>query len=107
MQQGEMRRDGSTLPDFLTVEEAAQVLRIGRGAAYTLARQLRQTGGQEGLPVITLGKTLRVPRAALEKLCGGPLAVADRQQEPETVPVQHRPRTRRPRLQQDGLPLKP
>ena len=107
MRQGEMRRDTSTLPDFLTVEEAAQVLRIGRGAAYTLARQWRQSGGQEGLPVITLGKTLRVPRAALEKLCGGPLAVPDQHHEPETVPVAHQPRARRPRLQQDGLPLKP
>ena len=102
-----MRRDTSTRPDFLTVEEAAQVLRIGRGAAYTLARQWRQTGGQEGLPVITLGKTLRVPRAALEKLCGGPLAVVDRPQEPDVVPVQRQPRSRRPHLQQDGLPLKP
>ena len=98
-----MKRDGSTLPDFFTVEEAAQVLRIGRGAAYTLARQWRQTGGQEGLPVITLGKTLRVPRAALEKLCGGPLTVPD----PKAVTVARQPRTRRPRLQQDGLPLKP
>ena len=106
MQQGEMKRDASTPPDFLTVEEAAQVLRIGRGAAYTLARQWRQTGGQEGLPVITLGKTLRVPRAALEKLCGGPLAVPD-QPEPKAVTVAREPRTRRPRLQQDGLPLKP
>ena len=102
-----MRREKSTNPDFLTVEEAAQVLRIGRGAAYTLARQWRQTGGQEGLPVITLGKTLRVPRAALEKLCGGPLAVVDHYLEPETVSVQPQPRSRRPRLQQDGLPLKP
>ena len=96
-----------TPPDFLTVEEAAQVLRIGRGAAYTLARQWRQTGGREGLPVITLGKTLRVPRAALEKLSGGPLAVVERPQEPEAVTVARQPRTRRPRLQQDGLPLKP
>jgi len=101
-----MRRDTSTPPDFLTVEEAAQVLRIGRGAAYTLARQWRQTGGQEGLPVITLGKTLRVPRAALEKLCGGPLTV-DQHREPETVPVARQARSRRPRIQQEGLPLKP
>ncbi len=102
-----MKRDPSTLPDFFTVEEAAQVLRIGRGAAYTLARQWRQTGGQEGLPVITLGKTLRVPRAALEKLCGGPLAVVERPKEPEAVSVARQPRPRRPRLQQDGLPLRP
>lgn len=102
-----MRRDTSTLPDFLTVEEAAKVLRIGRGAAYALARQWRITGGQEGLPVISLGKTLRVPRFALEKLCGGPLADTNRHQEPEVVSVERQRRSRRPRLQQDGLPLKP
>jgi len=102
-----MRRDPSALPDFLTVEEAAKVLRIGRGAAYTLARQWRTTGGQEGLPVITLGQTLPDPRAALEKLCGGPLPVPDPLQEPEVVPAERQPRRRRPRLQQDGLPLNP
>ncbi|MGH8924183.1 MAG: helix-turn-helix domain-containing protein [Acidimicrobiia bacterium] len=101
-----MSRDTSTLPDFFTVEEAARVLRIGRGAAYTLARQWRQTGGQEGLPVIALGKTLRVPRAALEKLCGGPLALPHRHPEPEAAPIASQSRARRPRLQQDGLPLK-
>ena len=38
------------LPDFLTIEEAAKVLRIGRGQAYELARVWRTTGGAEGLP---------------------------------------------------------
>ena len=56
------------LPEVLTVEEAAAVLRIGRGAAYELARQWRKTNGREGLPVVTLGRTLRVPRAALQRL---------------------------------------
>ena len=55
-------------PEVLTVEEAARVLRIGRGAAYELARQWRETGGREGLPVVSLGRTLRVPRAALRRL---------------------------------------
>lgn len=59
------------LPEVLTVEEAAKVLRIGRGAAYELARQWRATGGRCGLPVITLGHRLRVPRAALERLLSG------------------------------------
>lgn len=59
------------LPDVLTVEEAAAVLRIGRGCAYELARQWRKTAGQEGLPVIMLGRHLRVPRAALERLLAG------------------------------------
>ena len=56
------------LPDVLTVEEAAAFLRIGRGAAYELARQWRLTDGREGLPVVTLGRTLRVPKASLARL---------------------------------------
>lgn len=52
----------------LTVEEAAKVLRIGREAAYDLARQWRVTGGREGLPVVRFGRSLRVPRAALLRL---------------------------------------
>jgi excisionase family DNA binding protein len=45
---------------LLTVPEAAELLRIGRNTAYALiaARQL---------PHVRLGRTLRVPRAALER----------------------------------------
>ena len=50
----------------LTVEEAAKVLRIGRTAAYALAREWRATNGASGLPVLELGRTLRVPRHALQ-----------------------------------------
>ena len=64
---------GGPLPDFLTVEEAAAVLRIGRTGAYELARQFIRTDGGAGLPVIRIGKQLRVPRAALERWHGGPL----------------------------------
>ena len=54
------------LPDFLTIEEAAKVLRIGRGQAYELARVWRATGGAEGLPNVEFGaKTKRVPKTAL------------------------------------------
>jgi excisionase family DNA binding protein len=56
------------VPQFLTVEEAAAVLRIGRTSAYELARRWLATSGREGLPVIRLGRTLRVPQAALERL---------------------------------------
>lgn len=55
------------LPEVLTVEEAASVLRISRGAAYELARQWRETDGRHGLPVVTLGRSLRVPRHALRR----------------------------------------
>ncbi len=53
---------------FLKVEEAAKILRISRGAAYQLGRQWLATNGQTGLPVIRLGRLLRVPRAGLEHL---------------------------------------
>ena len=66
------------LPDFLTVEEAAAVLRIGRTAAYELARRYRTTGGAKGLPVIVLGRLLRVPRAQLEAWAGGALSASDK-----------------------------
>ena len=49
------------LPEVLTVEEAAAVLRIGRTAAYELCRQWRTSGGRQGLPVVAFGRTL--PRA--------------------------------------------
>ena len=70
---GQLRLVGPTpsldeLPEVLTIEEAAKVLRIGRGAAYALARQYLDSGGRQGLPVVRLGRSLRVPRAGLLKL---------------------------------------
>ena len=61
------------LPLFLTVEEAAAVVRIGRTAAYQLAARYEATDGREGLPVVRFGRLLRVPRARLEHWAGGPL----------------------------------
>ena len=55
-------------PLLLTVEEAAEVLRIGRTLAYTLARRYQATGGRAGLPVVRVGHRLRVPRWALMEL---------------------------------------
>ena len=52
------------MPLTLTVEEAAAVLRIGRSAAYDAARR-----GE--LPVIKVGRSLRVPRHRLELLLLG------------------------------------
>jgi excisionase family DNA binding protein len=60
---------------LLTVEEAARVLRIGRTAAYELARRDLATDGGEGLRVVRVGRLLRVPRAALEDLIGGPFTI--------------------------------
>lgn len=64
---------GEGLPDLLTVEEAAEILRIGRTKAYDLARQWRSTNGERGLPVLDFGNVLRVPRHALETMVGGAL----------------------------------
>jgi hypothetical protein len=58
---------------FLTVEEAAERLRIGRTLAYQLARRYRDTAGAEGLPVVVFGNVLRVPKAKLVELAGGPI----------------------------------
>mgnify|MGYP000897605825 CR=1 FL=1 len=38
--------------------------------AYAAARQWRATGGETGLPCIEIGRTLRVPRADLDRLLG-------------------------------------
>ena len=52
------RRD---LPDFLTVEEAAALLRLSRSQAYEMTRVWRATGGRRGLAVLEFGRILRVP----------------------------------------------
>ena len=61
------------IPAFLTVPEAAAYLRIGRTAAYDLAKRYEESGGAVGLPVMRIGRTLRVPTARLEEMAGGPL----------------------------------
>jgi hypothetical protein len=60
-------------PDFLTVEEAGAVLRISRVVADELAPELLATQSRTGMPVIRLGRQLRVPRALFEQWIGGPV----------------------------------
>ncbi len=60
------------LPEFLTVEEAAAVLRIGRTSTYLLTQRWRHTRGESGLPVQRLGRLLRVPRSAIERMVVSP-----------------------------------
>ena len=62
------------VPDVLTLEEAARVRRIGRSAAYELAGRFLASGGSDGIPVVRVGRLLRVPRAALEQFMGGPIS---------------------------------
>lgn len=58
---------------MLTIEEAARVVRIGRSAAYQLARQYLASDGVSGVPAMRIGGQLRVPRHLLEDYIGGPI----------------------------------
>ncbi len=54
---------------LLTIGEAAKFLRIGRSAAYELARRFEATGGAEGLPCVRIvDRLLRVPVDALRDM---------------------------------------
>ena len=56
------------LPPFMTVEQAAQVLQLGRSKTYELTVEWECTGGASGLPFVRLGSQKRVPRVALVRL---------------------------------------
>ena len=60
-------------PDFLTLDETAAVLRVGRSTAYREANAFETSGGKTGIPVIRCGKLFRVPRRQLEEQIGGPI----------------------------------
>ncbi len=66
-----MHRTLRDYPDLMTVDEAAEYLRISRTLGYQLARQYRITGGEAGLPVVQIGRCLRVPRDELAELVLG------------------------------------
>lgn len=75
--------DSGSHPLILTIPQAAELLGIGRTAAYELANLFEATGGAEGMPCVRIKRLRRVPLPALlawiDKGCtGGPLgAVAD------------------------------
>lgn len=52
------------LPD-LTVEEAAKVFRLSRSQMYEMVRRYRDSGGREGIPVLTFGGRLRITKAVV------------------------------------------
>jgi Helix-turn-helix domain len=66
-------------PDFLTIDETAQILRLGRNQVYELARVWLASGGERGGPVVTVDRRLRVPKAALQRLAGLEPAGAERE----------------------------
>jgi excisionase family DNA binding protein len=66
-------------PELMTVDEAAEYLRVSRSLGYQLARQYRDTHGATGLPVVNLGRCLRVPRKLLAVyIAGGETAAPPR-----------------------------
>jgi hypothetical protein len=54
-------------PPFLTVEQAARVLQLGRSKAYELTVEWDRTGGVSGIPFVWFGKQKRIPRDALAR----------------------------------------
>lgn len=80
------------VPDCLTIEEAARILRVSRTTGYEQARLFRETDGKAGLPNFDVGGSFRVPTAKLEVLLGRPITrippprrTKDR---PETKPIE-------------------
>lgn len=57
------------LPDLITVPEFAAAFRIGRGKAYLLVRS-------GTVPSITLGRSRRIPKQALQRMIEGVDSVA-------------------------------
>jgi excisionase family DNA binding protein len=53
---------------MLTLMEVAVILRVGRTTAYELAREYLRTNGASGLPVVRIGKQLRISRTQLDEL---------------------------------------
>ena len=63
--------DATSPRPFLTVQEAAVRLRISRTAAYMLARRWLDTAGQEGIPAVRIGRSIRVPASAFDEWMRG------------------------------------
>jgi hypothetical protein len=56
------------LPLMLSVEQAREVLGIGRSLAYGEVRRYLATGGREDIPAVRIGSAVRVPRVGLVDL---------------------------------------
>jgi excisionase family DNA binding protein len=53
------------LPRFLTVDQASQLLQLGRSKTYELTVEWERTGGLSGIPFVWFGNQKRVPLDAL------------------------------------------
>jgi excisionase family DNA binding protein len=77
-----------TVP-YLTIPEAATLLRVSRTTAYEMARRYLLTGGREGLPVVRVNKRLlRIPRQDFETWfrCQSPIVEQGEQVGPDGTP---------------------
>src|SRR3954451_10430709 len=90
------------LPDLLTVEEAAELVRIGRTAAYQLARRYLATDGADGMPVRRIGRQLGGPLEQLEAGVGTPLHPVPAKAEPASASKTTRATTKRPHTRNDA-----
>ena len=61
------------MPKFLTVEQAAKLLQLGRSKAYALTVEWERSGGTTGIPFVWLGNQKRIPLDALMRWVDGQL----------------------------------
>jgi Helix-turn-helix domain len=61
------------LPRFLTVEQAAKLLQLGRSKTYELTVEWERTSGLAGIPFVWFGNQKRVPLDALMRWVDGKL----------------------------------
>jgi len=61
---------GRQAPDFLTVDQTADVLQIGRSTTYELVGRFVRSAGADGIPAVLVGGQYRIPRARLEEYAG-------------------------------------
>lgn len=57
-----------SLPPYVTVEQAASILQIGRSKAYELAHEHLELGEGHGLPCVRVGRQIRLPLERLLQL---------------------------------------
>lgn len=55
------------VPPFMTIEQAAKVLQLGRSKTYELSVEWERSGGTSGLPFVWIGHQKRIPRAVLQR----------------------------------------
>ncbi len=57
--------DLSSYPEMMRVADVAVVLSISRTVAYEQVKLFERTRGRHGIPVIRIGRAMRVPKQAL------------------------------------------